>query len=89
MIIEQLIYLRKVGTENLKFRTDLPDQVMDGWSVTLLLHCKIKFHPVNAGLCMAFKHSISFVTELTANFGCYQFRMMPDIVSKLAHSHLK
>ena len=27
-------YLRKVRTENLKFRTDLQDQVVDGWSVT-------------------------------------------------------
>ena len=34
MLIEQLIDLEKVRTENLKFRTDLRDQVMDGWSVT-------------------------------------------------------
>ena len=27
--------LRKVKSENLKFKTDLRDQVMDGWSVTL------------------------------------------------------
>ena len=36
-IIEQLILLidlRKVKTERLKFRTDLQDQIMDGWSVT-------------------------------------------------------
>ena len=32
---------------------------------------------------MTFKHSISFVTDLTANFCCYQFRIMPDIKSKL------
>ena len=31
--VEQLIDLGKVRTENLKFRTDLRDQVMDGWSV--------------------------------------------------------
>ena len=36
MLIEQLIDLEKVParTENLKFRTDLQDRVMDGWSVT-------------------------------------------------------
>ena len=31
---QQLIDLEKVKTQNLKFRTDLQDQVMDGWSVT-------------------------------------------------------
>ena len=36
MLIEQLIDLDKVRTDNLKFRTDHPslDRVMDGWSVT-------------------------------------------------------
>ena len=37
MLIELLllvIILEKVRTDNLKFRTDLQDQVMDGWSVT-------------------------------------------------------
>ena len=34
MLIEQLIDLEKVRTDNLKFRTDLRDRVMDGWSVT-------------------------------------------------------
>ena len=34
MLIEQLIDLEKVRTENLKFRTDLPDRVMEGWSAT-------------------------------------------------------
>ena len=33
-LIEQLVDLRKKRTENLKFRTDLRDQVTDGWSVT-------------------------------------------------------
>ena len=38
---------------------------------------------------MAFKHSISFATDLPANFdllanfGCNQFKILPDIVSKL------
>ena len=30
MLIEQLIDLEKLRTENLKFRTDLRDRVMDG-----------------------------------------------------------
>ena len=34
MLIEQLIDLEKVRSDNLKFRTDLRDLVMDGWSVT-------------------------------------------------------
>ena len=33
MLIKQIINLRKVKTDNLKFRTDLLDQVVDGWSV--------------------------------------------------------
>ena len=33
LLIEQLIDLEKVRTENLKFRTDLRHWVMDGWSV--------------------------------------------------------
>ena len=33
MLIEQHIDLEKVRTDNLKIRTDLPDRVMDGWSV--------------------------------------------------------
>ena len=32
---------------------------------------------------MALKHFISFATFLAANFGCYRFRIIPDIVSKL------
>ena len=34
MLIEQLIDFESVRTDSLKFRTDLGDQVMDGWSVT-------------------------------------------------------
>ena len=34
LLVEQLIDLEKLRTENLKFRTDLQDQEMDGWSVT-------------------------------------------------------
>ena len=34
MLIEQLIDLEKVRTDNLKFWADLQDLIMDGWSVT-------------------------------------------------------
>ena len=37
----------------------------------------------HAGHYMAFKYCISVTTHLAANFGCYRFRIMPDIVSKL------
>ena len=40
MLIELLIFLRKVKTENLKVGTDLEDRVMDSWSVT---HLKIVY----------------------------------------------
>ena len=39
MLIEQLIDLEKVRTDNLKFRTDLGDQVMDGWSENTVHEC--------------------------------------------------
>ena len=39
--------------------------------------------PVNAGQYMAFKHRISFATDLAASFACHRFKIMPDIVSKL------
>ena len=41
--------------------------------------------PDNAGHYsdMAFKHHISFATNLAANFGCIRLRIMPDIISKL------
>ena len=34
MLIKQLKDLRKVRSENLKFRTDLRDLVMEDWPVT-------------------------------------------------------
>ena len=43
---------------------------------------KVEACPV-AGHYMAFKHSISFAADLPANFSCNQFRITPDIVSKL------
>ena len=39
--------------------------------------------PANAGLYMAFKHSLSFGTVLAANFGHDEVRIMPEVVSKL------
>ena len=56
----------------------LPSQVAQK-----IFKSKIKARPVNAGHYMAFKHRISFATDLTANFGCNRFRITPDIVSKL------
>ena len=44
---------------------------------------KVEACPVNAGFYMAFKHSSLFATNLAANVGCNQFRIMPKIVSKL------
>ena len=38
---------------------------------------------------MAFKHHISIATNLAANFGCNQFRIMLDIVSKLKNLRIK
>ena len=38
---------------------------------------------MDTGHYMAFKHSISFATNLAANFGWDWFRIIPDIVSKL------
>ena len=95
MLIEQLIDLGKIRTENLKIWAHLRDPVMDGWSVTQkrifykgrllkkIFKSKIEARPVNAGHYMAFKHCISFATYLAANFGCNRFRITPDIVSKL------
>ena len=42
---------------------------------------KIEARPVKAGHYMAFKHRISFATDLAANFGYDRFRITPDIVS--------
>ena len=94
ILINQLINLRNVRTENLRLRTDLLDRVMELVSNTTdgcfeqqiakkIFNMKIKAGPINAGLNTAFKHCISFATDLAANFGCYPLRIMSDIVSKL------
>ena len=86
-------------TDNLKFRTDLRDWVVDGWSVIVddclqmqiaqkIFNLKIEPRPVNAGHYMAFKHCIPFATDLAANFGCNRSRFTPDIVSKLLRSSI-
>ena len=80
MFIELLINpgLEKVRTDSLKFRTDLQSY---GWSL-------------KAGQSIAFKHRVSFATDLAANFGCNRFRIMSDIVPSFcaadnARLHLK
>ena len=96
-LIKQLIDLEKLRTKNLKFRTYLQDRVMDGWSVTqqiivykdkLLKYLQIENWTSSSQHWSqdGFQHSISFATNLTANFGCYRFRitlMIPDVISKL------
>ena len=44
---------------------------------------QIETSPVNTGLCIAFKHHISFATNLAANLGCNQFRILSKTVPKL------
>ena len=53
------------------------------------LKIKAHWHPVNACHYMAFRHHISFVTDLAANFGCNGFRITPDIVSKLSRAAME
>ena len=91
MLMEKVIDLRKLRTGNLKFRKDLRNWVIDDWLVRddyfgkqiaqKIFNSKIEARPVSAGLYTAFKRSISFATDLAANFGCNQFRTMPEIVS--------
>ena len=47
MLIEHLVDLEKVRTENLKFRIDFQDQVMDGWSIAQNLQSIKTFWLVN------------------------------------------
>ena len=84
MLIEQLINLEKVRTDNLKFRTDLQDdECLQRQIAQKIFKSKIEARPVNAGHYMAFKHRISFATNLAVNLGCNRFRITPDIISKL------
>ena len=98
MLIEQLIDLRKVRTENLKFWTDLWDQAMAGWSVAqkmIVYKGRLLKKSVNKKLKLVLSsrslHGIQtqhFICNLfghnfAANFCYKQFRIMPDIVSKL------
>ena len=58
---------------------------------------KIKACPINAGLNIAFNafHTLHFISYLlnsylAANFGCYLFRIIPEIVSKtFSHCHVE
>ena len=51
-----------------------------------IFNSKIEARSVNAGHYIAFKHGISFATDLAANFGCNRFKIAQDIVSKLLRS---
>ena len=57
--------------------------VYKGRLLKKIFKSKFKACPVNTGHYMAFKHWISFATDLAANFGCNWFRITPDIVYKL------
>ena len=61
MLIKELINLWKVRAENIL--------VYKGSLLKKFLKSKFKACPVNAGSYMAFKHHISFATDLAANFG--------------------
>ena len=66
MLIEELIDLAKVRTDSLKFRKDLPDLVMDGWSVT---HWSvIQLHTV----LVSFPAWLSFWRRFSGVFNCWQ-----------------
>ena len=74
---------------------------MDGWLVTQQMivykgkllkkkfKLKIEAPPIKAGHYIAFKNSISSATNLAANYGCYRFRITPDIVSKLLRANIR
>ena len=99
MYFKQLIDLEKKRTQILKCKTDLQDLFMYDRSVTqqmiiykgrlLKKSSNKKLKPVLSTLVtnlkMAFKQCIAFATDLAANFGCNQCRMMPDVISKLLH----
>ena len=74
--IEELIDLRNMKTDNLKFRIDLCNLSMDCWSVTqwmiifkgrLLKTSLIEACPVNESLYMVFRSHISFWADLATN----------------------
>ena len=88
MLTEQLINLRKVRSENLKFMTDLPDRVMDCWSVTqqmIIFIGRLLKKSLDRSLFIQYRslHGLQialFATYLAANFGCNRLRIMPEIV---------
>ena len=82
-------------------RADVPDGIMGGWSVTQKMclqrqiaqkifngKSKIEGRPVSTGLYIAFKYCILLATNLAENFGCDQFRIMSDIISKLLRASI-
>ena len=80
MLIEQVSNLKKMRTENLKFRINLQDLLVSGQfliilrgrMLTKIFEFKIEACTVNAVLNMTFKHFFSFTTDLAANFGSNQ-----------------
>ena len=66
-----------------RFVTNRADAYFEYQIAKKILIWKIKARHVNAGFHLAFKRHISFATDLAANSVCNQFRIVPDIVSKL------
>ena len=70
MFIKQVIAYRNVKSQNLKFSTDLQNQVMDGWSVTLLLIIHIT-RLLKESLNLKSKlHGIQTLLFICNSFGC-------------------
>ena len=88
MLIKQLINLRKVRTEKLKFRTDLQDLLFWVAACQKILKLKTEACPFNAGIfwpCVGFQ-TLHFICNLAANVDCDQFRFMPWIGFKFCAS---
>ena len=74
MLIEQLFYLRKVRTENVKFRTDLRNRVMDGWSVTEKM---IVYKGISLNISSSRKSKLVLSTLVTAWLANFAFHLRP------------
>ena len=87
---KQVIDYRKVRSKNLKFSTDLQDQVMDGWSVTLQLIIQISRLPIEYLNLKSKLYGIQTLLFICNRFGCKlwlqfqsSFSIIPEIDSKL------
>ena len=89
MLIEQLKDLRKERTENLKFKTDHQDLVIDGWSATQLVIVyesqllKKSSNRKSKLVLSMLVTTLVFQFARATNFGRDRIRMEPDIISKL------